>query len=46
MNFNIKNKNYLINEIQTICECNKNNDYCSTYQLKNMINESFKMWGE
>ena len=41
----LKNKKELINEILAICNANKENDYCCTYQLKDMIEETFKMWG-
>tara|TARA_R100001086_G_scaffold86531_1_gene42257 strand:- start:159 stop:323 length:165 start_codon:yes stop_codon:yes gene_type:complete len=41
----LKNKDELINEIQAICKANKDNDYCSTYQLKDMIEKTFKLWG-
>tara|TARA_R100000655_G_scaffold28021_1_gene56967 strand:- start:590 stop:733 length:144 start_codon:yes stop_codon:yes gene_type:complete len=45
-NYEKENKNELINEILTICKSNKDNDYCCNYQLKDMINEAFKMWEE
>ena len=35
----------LIDEIIAICKANKDNDYCCTYQLKDMIDNSFKIWG-
>ena len=41
----LKNKEELIDEIIAICKANKDNDYCCTYQLKDMINNSFKLWG-
>ncbi len=41
----LKNKEELIDEIIAICKANKDNDYCCTYQLKDMINNSFKIWG-
>tara|TARA_R100000234_G_scaffold69554_1_gene42655 strand:- start:492 stop:656 length:165 start_codon:yes stop_codon:yes gene_type:complete len=41
----LKNKNELIDEIQAICKANKDNDYCCTYQLKDMIEKTFKLWG-
>lgn len=42
---NLKDKNELIDEIQAICKANKDNKYCCTYQLKDMIEQTFKMWG-
>ena len=41
----LKNKDELIDEIQAICKANKDNDYCCTYQLKDMIDKTFKLWG-
>ena len=41
----LKNKEELIDEIIAICKANKDNDYCCTYQLKDMIDNSFKIWG-
>jgi len=41
----LKNKEELIHEIQAICKANKDNDYCCTYQLKDMIDKTFKIWG-
>ena len=41
----LKNKNELIDEIQAICKANKDNDYCCTNQLKDSIENAFKMWG-
>ena len=41
----LKNKDELIDEIQAICKANKDNDYCCTYQLKDMIEKTFKLWG-
>ena len=41
----LKNKEELIDEIIAICKANKDNDYCCTYQLKDMIDNSFKLWG-
>ena len=41
----LKNKEELIDKIQAICKANKDNDYCCTYQLKDMINKAFRMWG-
>ena len=41
----LKNKEELIDEIIAICKANKDNDYSCTYQLKDMINNSFKIWG-
>ena len=41
----LKNKDELIDEIQAICNANKDNDYCCTNQLKDMIENTFKMWG-
>jgi hypothetical protein len=40
----LKNKEELIDEIIAICKANKDNDYCCTYQLKDMIDNSFKIW--
>lgn len=42
---NLKDKEELIDEIQAICKANKDNRYCCTYQLKDMIDKTFKMWG-
>tara|TARA_R100000656_G_scaffold116869_1_gene90080 strand:- start:633 stop:797 length:165 start_codon:yes stop_codon:yes gene_type:complete len=41
----LKNKDELIDEIQAICKANKDNDYICTYQLKDMIDKKFKIWG-
>ena len=41
----LKNKEELIHEIQAICKANKDNDYFCTYQLKDMIDKTFKIWG-
>ena len=41
----LKNKNELIDEILAICNANKDNDYCCTNQLKDSIENTFKMWG-
>jgi len=41
----LKNKDELIDKIQAICKANKDNDYYCTYQLKDMIEKTFKMWG-
>ena len=41
----LKNKDELIDEIQAICKANKDNKYCCTYQLKDMIDKTFKIWG-
>mgnify|MGYP000868128651 FL=1 len=41
----LKNKEELIDEILAICNANKDNRYCCTYQLKDMIDQTFKMWG-
>ena len=41
----LKKKDELIDEIQAICKANKDNDYCCTYQLKDMIEKTFKLWG-
>ena len=41
----LKNKEELIDEIIAICKANKDNDYCCTYQVKDMIDNSFKLWG-
>ena len=41
----LKNKDELIEKIQAICKANKDNDYCCTYQLKDMIDKTFKLWG-
>ena len=41
----LKNKEELINEIIDICHANKDNDYCCTHQLKDMIEKTFKLWG-
>tara|TARA_B100000519_G_scaffold153308_1_gene134354 strand:- start:263 stop:439 length:177 start_codon:yes stop_codon:yes gene_type:complete len=41
----LENKEELICEIQAICKANKDNRYCCTYQLKDMIDQTFKMWG-
>ena len=41
----LKNKEELIDEIIAICKANKDNDYCCSYQLKDMIDNSFKIWG-
>ena len=41
----LENKEELINEIIDICHANKNNDYCCTNQLKDMIEKTFKLWG-
>ena len=42
---NLKDKKELIGEIQAICKANKDNKYCCTYQLRDMIEQTFKMWG-
>ncbi len=39
----LKNKDELIHHIQGICKANKDNKYCSVYQLKDMIDEQFKL---
>ena len=41
----LKNKEELIDEILAICNANKDNDYCCTNQLKDSIDQTFKMWG-
>jgi len=41
----LKNKQELIDEILAICNANKDNDYCCTNQLKDSIENTFKMWG-
>ena len=41
----LKNKDQLIRQIIAICKSNRDNDYCCTYQLKDMIEKTFKMWG-
>ena len=41
----LKNKEELIDEILAICNANKNNKYCCTNQLKDSIENTFKMWG-
>ena len=41
----LENKEELIYEILAICKANKDNRYCCTHQLKDMINITFKMWG-
>lgn len=41
----LKNKKELIDEILAICNANKDNDYCCTNQLKDSIENTFKMWG-
>ena len=42
---NLKDKEELIDEILAICNANKKNKYCCTYQLKDSIENTFKMWG-
>ena len=42
---NLKDKDELISEIVAICKANEDNDYCCTYQLKDMIDNAFKIWG-
>ena len=39
-----KEKENLIDEIISICEANKNNTYCSKYQLRDMIKQTFKLY--
>jgi len=41
----LKNKEELIDEILAICNANKNNKYCCANQLKDSIENTFKMWG-
>jgi len=41
----LKNKDELIHHIQGICKANKGNKYCSVYQLKEMIDEQFRLHG-
>jgi hypothetical protein len=40
-----KPKDELIDHIEEICKANKGNKYCSAYQLKDMIDEQFKLYG-
>ncbi len=39
-----KDKESLIDEIISICEANKDNTYCSKYQLTDMIKQTFKLY--
>ena len=39
-----KDKESLIDEIISICKANKDNTYCSKYQLTDMIKQTFKLY--
>ena len=41
----LKNKDQLIRQIIAICKSHRDNDYCCTYQLKDMIEKTFELWG-
>ena len=43
MEKDLKTTAEIIENIQSLCKANKDNKYCTIYQLKEMINEQFEL---
>lgn len=43
MEEDLKTKAEIIENIESICKINKNNKYCTIYQLKEIINKEFEL---
>ncbi len=39
-----ESKKELCHEIISICNANKDNIYCTSYQIKDMIDRAFRLW--
>ena len=44
LEFNVEDKEAIIEEVIAICEANKKNMYCDKYQLIDMIREVLKLY--